>query len=575
MKRPPISILLFFFFFLLTSCEDDKRYISLIDRVESILMTHPDSSRILLDSIAVPDNLSNKHLARWCMLYGEVADTLFTDLPYVQQLKRSDSYYKAHGTSLEQSRIGLYLGRAYLDDQDPEMAMKTYLYSLDIALESNHYNQAGYICSYMGDLYDFDSNYLSAVSKYKEAECYFRKAGNLRSAAFALRDVGRMYAFSDSLELALDVFLQADTIITVLNDSVAMASINNGLGNIYKMMDELDLAEMYLLRSIQQDSLSITSNSTSLSGVYIQKKEYDKARYCLRKAEIYSFSVDTRESVFYNYYLIEKAEGNIEKSLDYFERFYHITDSIKTLENRVNIIKNEKEYDYLNISLENVSLHSDKQIYFMLWLIFVIFFICLLFLYYYRTNKKNKKLYKQRFDILEKDNLLSRLKQDLQSKQNELCKYEKRQSEEEGKMSLQCKETQKEIDILKNKIEEQRYELLFSSSIFKKVIKLSKEIIPGRNKSPLSKRDWQSLYTKVDEVYPMLKSRLIDFGMTEGETDYCFLTFLMLDTSGESVLLNIMPDSVNKIRQRVRKKLDIVGENVDIRTCLLNCVLIY
>lgn len=106
------------------------------------------------------------------------------------------------------------------------------------------------------------------------------------------------------------------------------------------------------------------------------------------------------------------------------------------------------------------------------------------------------------------------------------------------------------------------------------MIKLSKEIIPGRNKSPLSKRDWQSLYTKVDEVYPMLKSRLIDFGMTEGETDYCFLTFLMLDTSGESVLLNIMPDSVNKIRQRVRKKLDIVGENVDIRTCLLNCVLI-
>lgn len=556
-------------------CQDDRDAVRLIDRAELLLSSNPDSSRILLDSIAVPDKLSDKQLAHWCMLYGEVADTLFIDLPYVQQLQRADSYYKAHGTSLEQARIGLYLGRTYLDDHNPEMAMKTYLYALDIALASNLYNQAGYISSYMGDLYDFDSNYLLAVNKYKEAERYFRKAGNLRSAAFALRDAGRMYAFSDSLELALDHLFLANTIVTALKDSVAIAYISNGLGNIYQMLGVLDLAEAYILRSIQQDSRNIAPDCCALSNIYIQKREYNKARESLRQAELSVFSKDTHASILYNYYLLEKAEGNIEKSLNYFEQFYYITDSIKTLENKVNIIKTEKEYDYLKISLENVSLRSDKQMYFILWLIFVIFFLCLLFLYYYRTNQKNKKLYQQRFELLQKDNLLSHLKQDLQSKQKELCNYENKQSEEEEMMNLQCQRIQKEIDILNNKIEEQRYELLFSSSIFKKMIKISKEIVPGRNKSPLSKRDWKSLYGKVDEAYPLLKSCLADFGMTEGEMDYCYLTFLMLDTSGESVLLNIMPDSVNKVRQRVRKKLDIVGENIDIRTRILNCVLIY
>ena len=62
-------------------CRDESDATYLIDRAESLLKSDPDSSLILLDSIAVPDNLSDKLLARWCMLYGRVADTLYTDLP--------------------------------------------------------------------------------------------------------------------------------------------------------------------------------------------------------------------------------------------------------------------------------------------------------------------------------------------------------------------------------------------------------------------------------------------------------------------------------------------------------------
>ena len=55
-------------------CRDESDAIYLIDRAESLLKSDPDSSHILLDSIAVPDNLSDKLLARWCMLSGKVAD---------------------------------------------------------------------------------------------------------------------------------------------------------------------------------------------------------------------------------------------------------------------------------------------------------------------------------------------------------------------------------------------------------------------------------------------------------------------------------------------------------------------
>ena len=45
-------------------CKDESEATYLIDRAESLLKSDPDSSLILLDSIAVPDNLSDKLLAR-------------------------------------------------------------------------------------------------------------------------------------------------------------------------------------------------------------------------------------------------------------------------------------------------------------------------------------------------------------------------------------------------------------------------------------------------------------------------------------------------------------------------------
>ena len=82
----------------------------------------------------------------------------------------------------------------------------------------------------MGDLYDFEGDYLLGKDKYKEAESYFRKAGNMRSSAFALQDIGRMYAFSDSLDIALTFLLKADTIIVEVGDSSDIGTIYNGIG---------------------------------------------------------------------------------------------------------------------------------------------------------------------------------------------------------------------------------------------------------------------------------------------------------------------------------------------------------
>lgn len=562
-------------------CRDESDAIYLIDRAESLLKSDPDSSHILLDSIAVPDNLSDKLLARWCMLSGKVADTLYTDLPYVQQLLCAQAYYKSHGTKQEQAKIGLYLGRSYVEDKENEKAMKVYLQALDIALRSEDYNQAGYICSYMGDLYDFEGNYLLGKDKYKEAESYFRKAGNMRSSAFALRDVGRMYAFSDSLDIALIFLLKADTIIVEVGDSSDIGTIYNGIGNIYNMLGNKELAKLYLWKNVNMSDFDDAPSYRTLAGIYIEEGDFKNARICLEKASVPSFNDMTRFSVLYGYSLLEKAEGNWEKAWFYLDEYNSASDSILTIRNRENIIKIEKEYEHLKISLENMRLKSDKQKYFIYWVISVSILLILLWVFQIRIDRKNKRLLKQEIDLSNKSNELFRLRDNLRNKQDRLEALSIQLSEKNEKLNeldsrekleKEYEQIKKEEETLVLRIAERRKDLFLSSAIAKKVIKLSQKVVPGATKSPLSEKDWQNIITQVNEVYPFLADRLAAFNLSAAELRYCYLSLLGLDSIGESILLHIQPDSVNKRRQRVRQRLGIIAKELDLCAYLINSV---
>lgn len=562
-------------------CRDESDAIYLIDRAESLLKSDPDSSHILLDSIAVPDNLSDKLLARWCMLSGKVADTLYTDLPYVQQLLRAQAYYKSHGTKQEQAKIGLYLGRSYVEDKENEKAMKVYLQALDIALRSEDYNQVGYICSYMGDLYDFEGNYLLGKDKYKEAESYFRKAGNMRSSAFALRDVGRMYAFSDSLDIALIFLLKADTIIVEVGDSSDIGTIYNGIGNIYNMLGNKELAKLYLWKNVNMSDFDDAPSYRTLAGIYIEEGDFKNARICLEKASVPSFNDMTRFSVLYGYSLLEKAEGNWEKAWFYLDEYNSASDSILTIRNRENIIKIEKEYEHLKISLENMRLKSDKQKYFIYWVISISILLILLWVFQIRIDRKNKRLLKQEIDLSNKSNELFRLRDNLRNKQDRLEALSIQLSEKNEKLNeldsrekleKEYEQIKKEEETLVLRIAERRKDLFLSSAIAKKVIKLSQKVVPGATKSPLSEKDWQNIITQVNEVYPFLADRLAAFNLSAAELRYCYLSLLGLDSIGESILLHIQPDSVNKRRQRVRQRLGIIAKELDLCAYLINSV---
>lgn len=343
MKNILLFILLLTFVFF--SCQGDRDTSNRLDEVEKLMETNVDSAHALLDGIPMSDTMNDKFFARWCMLKGKIADKLHEDMPYVEQLDRASNWYAKHGTKEQQAWIGFYLGRSYAEDKLFVPATNAYSEALKIALEGHEYNVAGYICSYMGDLYLYKGQTTEERRKYKEAAEYFKKAGNMRSYAFALRDIAKALTFEDSCSVALDYMLMADSIIIELQDSIGMASITNGLGNIYYRCGNFREAKKYFFESIIFDIANSAPSFSALSNVYLDDGMLDSARYYLKQAYRPTRNPYTLVGLLYENYLIEKRDGNISYALQYIEQYNNAKDSLYNKDIKVDIIDAEKRHN--------------------------------------------------------------------------------------------------------------------------------------------------------------------------------------------------------------------------------------
>lgn len=521
-----------------------------MDRAETLLPVHPDSAYAILEGVELPDKLNERQFARWCMLYCKAADKTFRDMAYTEQLERAQTWYNRHGSVEQRAWIGLYLGRSFAEDKLFIPAMNAYSEALNLAKKHHLYNVAGYICSYTADLYTYTGQGSEERRKYEEAADYFKKASNIRSYAFALRDISITWVFEDSLSLALELMLKADSIVTGMNDSVGIASIANGLGNIYEHLDQIDKAKSYLFKSLAYNTIDKAPSYLALGTLFYNYDLLDSARHYVKMANCPTYNLYTPSDHLYLSYLIEKEAGNIPKSLQFLEQSYEVKNSLYDKQKQVDIIDAEKRHDSLAVIRDNQKLHSI--IYLLSGLILIVGLIGILF-YLYKDRKRLGKINKQQQLLDEKEQLLVKLQKEI--RQNETTNANAKQEENKliREKMLQAK---KEILILK-------CEKLQQSSLFQEL----KERPNNKKKygQTLSEQDWKSLKELIDSACPNWQAAVQDVEtLKKTEIETCYLSFLNISIKSEAMFLGINPDSANKRRLRTRQALGLTNSKTSI-----------
>lgn len=540
-----LLLTLFVIFF---SCHNDRTIPLLLDRAESLIETQPDSAEIFLDSIQMPDKLNDKLFARWCFLQSKTADKLHKEMPYVEQLSRALQWYAKHGTAKQQAWTGLYLGRSYTEDKLFIPAINAYSDALEIAQNKHIYNVAGYICSYMADLYTYTGQRTEERRKFEEAADYFKKAGNIRSYAFALRDISMVYYLDNSSHTALSYILKADSIISEVGNIAEKAEIANNLGNIYEILGEKEKAKQCFIKSMLSDKINVAPHYLALSSLYYYNDMLDSARYYLKKADSPTSNQDTPIDRLYMGYLIEKDAQETDKALNYLEQYIEVKDSLYNKKIQVDIIDAEKRHN-LTILLKQ---YNDLKITEYFYIILLCFSAIIILTIYLFLQAKNNY---QRITLEQKEIKLNELELEIQQKSSSL--------EETKTLQTEAQKTKDELYVLRNNTFQ-------AASITKRIKKLCKNVTPGKDQK-LTDKDWNSLIALIQMLYPNITTFIKEnpYSLTDTEKKICYLSFLQLDVKAEAILLDIIPNSVSKYRLRTRQRLNLTNQDTSIYDHLL------
>lgn len=545
--------------FLLVGCQKESEEIRLINQAEHLFDAYPDSVITTLDSIPLPEEMSPRLVARWCMLYARAADKIEDEMPYTNQLEIALKYYQKKKTREEEAEIGLYLGRSYVEDKEYEKAMRAYSDALEVALAIKNYNRAGYICSYMADLYEVDLRYILAAEKYKESGKYFQLANNTTSYVRAFVNEAHSYSIADSSYLALASLKQAEMVLDSLNVEEVRSYVYNGLGNIYNDLGDYDLAEYYILRCIELDPEEVASDYLVLTDISLKCMDMEKAEYYLKKANIFTNNKLVLPTIVYYNYKIKKGQGNFEIALSFHEQYVAIEDSLINVSKSVDIYDANQKYERLKLHNENIELvlKNQKSYIFILLLLFA---IALLAIFYLMTlRRKNRSLLKQQEEINDLNQNIYHLSVELRGKEERLKSQENSLNLAEEEL-VSNENIKKEVEDLRHRLINLREIKILNSGLAQKIERMSQTVWSKASQAVIDEKMWIDIEVLMLEVYPDIVKGLRDANLSSSEMHLCFLTLFKLDTKAISTLLNIMPTSVDKTRLRVRKKLHWEGK---------------
>ena len=540
---------LFLLFCLLAArCTDETatRRLAMLDAAERLLPTDADSASLLLAGIPHPEELGNRDFARYCMLCGRSTNYTHADTLSVHQWKRAQKWIDKYGSPEERAQVGLFLGRAYAEDGEWDLAMQTYAEALHYAKEYKVFNVAGYICTYMADLYHFKDMYNEIREKYAEASSLFSKAGNLKSQVYAMKNLAVEYAFIDSFLYAKKIMKKADSIASTLRLQIMDYNIANAYANIYDLQKRYDLAEKYYKKAISLDALHGMNDSIGLADIYVASGKIDLAKELIDKMIL-------RDSLNYLlnelYVEIYKSKKDYKKALHFNEICFNISDSITIKQNKAKVFEIEKKYNHLKIQEENGRLKNAQQrflIYFIITLAILI--ISSIVFYFYRKHTKMQLHWQE-----EKLNSLDKERSEIAQQLSE-ARYSLETIQENREENLKL---QQKILFLSERYKELQRQRLENAAIYKKLSSLSAKPQPNNNKPLLTDKLWNTLVTELGKVYPNFRASLYEQcpSLSEEECRYCCLHVLGFDGNNEAVLLGIIPSSIWTKRTRIKQKL--------------------
>lgn len=557
-----------------------------------LLSSFQGSSQSYLDSVSqsvklLPDSTKAKR-------YIKAFRILFRN-DLTQAKRATDSTYKY----AVQSRVGDYIGRSienlgsyyYLQNQ-LDSALVYYSKAYEQYQSINAPKRMAGAIGNQANVYSDKGDFLKAQKLYLKSIAIHDSLGiEGRFKANNLLNLGILYDDLDNPKEALAYYRKARKVFEGLKDELAVSEVEYNMAVSLLTIDSIQASKsildrlevyhrkhnhLYALNNVLMKNAQITYNNgdfkksesillecldwaeksadksinlilySRLMVLYSKQRKFDKAEVYALKSFDYTKQSGNKASLVIDYANLSqlyKDKNNYKKAYEYHVQYHDLNDSLFNIE-KVNEIENLKQkYESDKKDSEIILLNQEVKINKLYKTIFAIGFvgslISILFgIYLHRQRTKTEKI-----------------KRDAKEKELESALAYKRKELTSQTLHLVQKNTF--LQNITNRLDEIKDVTVNYNKEIQKIL-TSLKIEPELDK------DWDNFKAYFKEVHndfdKILRAR--NSSISENEIRLAYLIRMQLNGSEIAAVMRVLPESVRKSKYRLKKKLDIGGQDL-------------
>ncbi|WP_417602675.1 tetratricopeptide repeat protein [Owenweeksia hongkongensis] len=306
------------------------------------------------------------------LVYSHIANTEVKSGVAAEAIKyyeKALSYYINRDDKIYYS-ILLNMANAYSRVNLHQKALSNLLTAKKYFTENKDYTKLAIVENNIGEIYRININdYDEARTHYKRALVANKKVNNSFGLAQNYHNLSIAFSAENIRDSALYYAKKSVALKQQFGTNGEMASANYLLATTYKQSEVYDEAIKYhniSLKQCRENQLTqgIFHNLMDLGEIYFKigsfKKSEEMLIECLGMAEE-SGQLSMFESVYTGLYEVNKAQGNFENALKYFEKMQAILDSIKINQEEQHFAELRTQYEADLAEAENMVL-KEKEV---------------------------------------------------------------------------------------------------------------------------------------------------------------------------------------------------------------------
>jgi tetratricopeptide (TPR) repeat protein len=381
-----------------------------------------------------------------------------------------------------------------------------------------------------------------------------------------LNNIGIIYDNKNQLDLALEYYMKASTHSKKANDNENLSSVYSNMGLVYLKGKRYDLAEAIFIEALnirkkENNIYGLCKSNYHLGKLYKEKGELNKAQEYLLNSLKYckeANSSSARASVLEELSQVLAGKQDYKQAYQYHVAYKSLSDSLFNKENQQKITQAEMQY---NFDKENqtakVAQNQRELVYLAIAIVLILGIIIAIIMYrLQQTKAKIQQLAKESAELSNKELSLREdtLKRELEFKNKELT----------TNIMYLLKKNEFIIEI-SNRL------MVLKKQLKKEDQEITQKIILDI-KNAQDDDVWEEFEVRFNQVYNDFYDRLKDKypDLTLNEKRICAFLRLNMTTKEICALTRQSYNSLNVARARLRKKLNIQNEDVNLVTFLEN-----